>query len=91
MLICEVVGSVWATKKESSLNGLKLMIVKKLSENIQNDNSIFVAVDVIGAGNGDHVLVVNGSTAKKVGLKNDVLIDAAIVAIIDNIELNKMY
>ncbi|MEJ8553329.1 EutN/CcmL family microcompartment protein [Tepidibacter sp. Z1-5] len=90
MLICEVVGSVWATKKENSLNGLKLMVVKKVSENIQNDNSIFVAVDVIGAGNGDRVLVVNGSTAKKVGLKNDVLIDAAIVAIIDNVELNKM-
>ena len=48
MLVCEVTGNVWATKKEQSLVGLKLMVVKELNKAEHS----FVAADVVGAGIG---------------------------------------
>ena len=53
MIIGEVVGSVWATRKEESLTGLKLLIIKTLDE----QQRTIVAADQIGAGMGDKVLV----------------------------------
>lgn len=88
MMICEVVGHVWATRKEESLNGNKLMVVKQTDEwgeELVGEN--FVAADVVGAGVGERVLVVNGSTARKALGGDHVPIDAAIVAIIDELEM----
>ncbi len=87
-MICEVVGHVWATRKEESLNGNKLMVVKQTDEwgeELVGEN--FVAADVVGAGVGERVLVVNGSTARKALGGDHVPIDAAIVAIIDELEM----
>ena len=64
MIICQVIGHVWATKKEETLSGLKLMIVKEV-ETDKTDGETFVAADVVGAGVGERVLVVNGSTARR--------------------------
>lgn len=89
MMICEVIGHVWATKKEDSLNGLKLMIVKQLSSNSKNKLESFVAVDIVGAGIGEKVLIVNGSTARNVFKNDKVSADAAIVAIIDSLEVKQ--
>ncbi|OQB20817.1 MAG: Carbon dioxide concentrating mechanism protein CcmL [Firmicutes bacterium ADurb.Bin182] len=84
MIIAKVVGHVWATKKEDSLSGLKLMVVKKLS-----GGESFVAVDVVGAGIGERVLTVSGSTARRAVGKDDLPVDCAIVGIIDAIEVDK--
>jgi ethanolamine utilization protein EutN len=86
MIIGEVVGNVWATRKDEKLNGLKLLIVKpiKLYEN-ENSSSI-IAVDNVGAGVGDQVLVVSGSSARVSVGGNDIPVDAVIVGIIDSIE-----
>ncbi|MFA6808105.1 MAG: EutN/CcmL family microcompartment protein [Eubacteriales bacterium] len=89
MIICEVVGHVWATKKEDSLNGMKLMVVKQVDYYSKKQNPVFVAADVVGAGIGEKVLVVNGSTARKAFGRDDVSIDAAIVGIIDSLEVEK--
>lgn len=62
MLICRVIGHVWATKKQEALNGQKLMIVKE-TETAQGKGDVFVAADMVGAGVGEDVLVVTGSTA----------------------------
>lgn len=89
MMICKVVGHVWATKKEESLNGFKLMIVRKYRSTYlsKEDMEDFVAVDVVGAGIGETVLVVNGSTARKAFAKGDDMpADAAIVGIVDSVE-----
>lgn len=85
MIICKVIGHVWATKKDSALEGFKLMVVRQ--EDAPND--IMVAVDVVGAGIGEQVLVVGGSTARRAAGKDDLPIDAAIVGIIDTIEVEK--
>ena len=52
MLICKVVGHVWATKKEEGLEGLKLMVVQEIDGNGRKKGSTFVAADVVGAGIG---------------------------------------
>lgn len=87
MVVCKVVGHVWATKKEESLSGMKLMVVKKHGEGKALSKDAFVAADVVGAGIGEQVLVVSGSTARKSFGSDDIPIDAAIVGIIDSLEV----
>ncbi len=88
MIICKVVGHVWATKKEELLNGLKLMVVQEDSPD-KKKRDIFVAADTVGAGIGEQVLVVSGSTARKAFGREDVPADMAIVGIIDTLEVNR--
>ncbi len=82
MIICEVIGHVWATKKMQELEGLKLMVVRETETNIRG-GSVFVAADQVGAGIGERVLVVSGSTARVAAGGNDLPVDCAIVGIID--------
>ena len=84
MLICKVVGHVWATKKEDSLNGLKLMVVQEY-DNGRRKGTPFVAADIVG----EQVLTVSGSTARKAFGRDDVPVDCAIVAIIDSLEVER--
>ena len=88
MIICKVVGHVWATKKEERLNGLKLMVVQEDSPD-KKRRDIFVAADTVGAGIGEQVLVVSGSTARKAFGRDDVPADMAIVGIIDTLEVER--
>lgn len=88
MMICRVVGHVWATRKEEALCGYKLMIVRETTTSRRN-GAIFVAADSIGAGIGEQVLVVSGSTARRAIGSDDAPIDSAIVGIIDSMEIAK--
>lgn len=88
MTICKVIGHVWATKKEEQLNGLKLMVVQEDAPGSKNKN-VYVAADTVGAGIGEQVLVVSGSTARKAFGRDDVPADMAIVGIIDSIEVDR--
>ena len=88
MLICRVIGHVWATKKQDALNGQKLMIVKETVTDEQ-DGKIFVAADTVGAGVGEDVLVVTGSTARRAAGREEIPVDSAIVGIIDSMEVMK--
>lgn len=82
MLIGKVVGSVVSTRKCDSLVGNKFMIVEPIPS-LKIDNRI-VAVDKVGAGIGELVLVAQGSAAR-IGCGDDrAPIDAAIVGIIDD-------
>ena len=86
MRICRVIGHVWATKKQDSLNGQKLMIVRE-TETAQSEKKVFVAADTVGAGVGEDVLVVTGSTARRAAGKEEIPVDSAIVGIIDSMEI----
>ena len=88
MIICKVIGHVWATKKEEGLNGQKLMIVREEKQD-QDDGSMMVAADLIGAGIGEQVLVVSGSTARRALGSDNAPVDCAIVGIIDSLEIVK--
>ena len=85
MIICEVIGHVWATKKEDTLTGLKLMVVEQIDALTGKRSNVHVAADVVGAGVGERVLVVSGSTARMALGRNDVSADCAIVCIIDSL------
>ena len=83
MLIGKVVGSVVSTRKSENLVGNKFMIVDVL-EHMQTGAKQIIAIDKIGAGIGEFVLVAQGSAAR-VGVRMpDAPVDAAIVGIIDD-------
>ena len=83
MLIGKVVGSVVSTRKNEKLIGSKFMIVETVAGT--GDAKRIVAVDDIGAGIGEMVLVATGSAARRIGVDQiKAPIDAAIVGIIDS-------
>jgi len=86
MYIGKVVGNVVSTKKEDSLTGFKLMIVNLIRIPSEAVYQEIVAVDVVGAGRGEYVLVTKGSSARNIGNSSQSLIDAAIVGIIDTFD-----
>lgn len=82
MILGKVVGSVISTRKSDKLIGSKFMVVEPLDK-MKSDASQFVAIDHIGAGVGETVLVALG-TAARIGCgQSDSPIDAAIVGIVD--------
>lgn len=83
MLVGTVVGSVVSTRKSENLIGNKFMVVE-LAKQMGKDKSQIVAIDNIGAGIGETVLIATGSAAR-VGLgQSEAPVDAAIVGIIDD-------
>ena len=88
MVICKVIGHVWSTKKEPNLEGLKLMVVRE-EDPASDPPKTYVAADIVGAGVGEQVLVVSGSTARKAFGNDDIPADMAIVGIIDTVEVER--
>ena len=82
MLIGKVVGSVVATRKNDNLVGNKFMVVELLTD--MGDTKKIVAIDNIGAGIGEIVLVAIGSAARIGCGVQSTPVDAAIVGIVDN-------
>lgn len=89
MLIAQVKGNIWATRKEEALKGYKLLVVQPVDVNGKPVGNVLVAADRIGAGEGELVLVVGGSSARMATEGRDVPVDATVVAIIDTVELKK--
>ena len=88
MLIARVVGSAVSTVKEDKLSGSKLLIVQEATaDNQLLDRPPFIAVDTIGAGRGELVFVVTCSGARQTNRTQGAPVDAAIVAIVDSLEL----
>ena len=88
MYLATVVGQVWATRKEATLSGLRLLVVQPyLRGGIQNKETL-VAVDPIGADMGERVLVVMGRAARHaIGKGHDVGFQCAIVGVVDAAEM----
>ncbi|MDF2676970.1 MAG: ethanolamine utilization protein EutN/carboxysome structural protein Ccml [Bacillota bacterium] len=86
MYLGKVVGTVVSTSKDQSLVGTKLLLVQRLTSKLEPIEGTEIAVDSVGAGTGELVIVSNGSSARYVLGKSNSTIDAAIVGIVDNIE-----
>ena len=84
MIIGKVVGTVVATRKNDNLVGCKFLIVEPVAGMKQNI-SRFVAIDHVGAGVGETVIVAQGSAARIGCKREEAPIDAAIVGIVDTI------
>ena len=80
MLICRVKGTVVSTRKNEKLTGSRFLIVEPVNDSAPR----FVAVDNIGAGVDETVLVVCGSGARAACGGNDIPVDAAVVGIVDD-------
>ena len=89
MILGQVVGSIVSTQKEPNLTGKKLLIVKSIDLEGNMLESFLVAVDIVGVGIGEKVLVVSGSSARQTDLTRDRAIDAAIVAKVDSYTYEK--
>ncbi|MGL4730288.1 MAG: EutN/CcmL family microcompartment protein [Clostridium sp.] len=89
MIIGQVTGNLWATRKDENLNGFKFLVVRKLDFKGEVTNDVMVAVDSVGAGIGDQVLIAKGSSARYVFNKKNAPIDSTIVGIIDSLELEE--
>lgn len=87
MIIGKVVGNVWATRKDEALNGLKLLVVQPIDYSSGKDLPSLIATDIIGAGIGETVLVVSGSSARMAAGRRDIPVDATIVGIIDVVDV----
>src|ERR1700742_4883427 len=95
MFLAKVTGHVVATQKDKSLNGQKLVVVEPLNvkyddggspASLGNTGRAIVAIDVVGAGEGQLVLVVQGSSARMTDVTKNIPADAVIVGIIDSAE-----
>lgn len=87
MFLGMVIGTVWATCKDESLEGLKFQIVKKVDTNLKLLSEFTVAVDSVGAGPGEIVMVASGSSARLTSITHDKPVDAVIMAIIDKVDV----
>lgn len=86
MYLAEVKGNVVATTKNEKLIGSKLLIVQPINPAFENNGQPLIAVDTVGAGFGDRVIIASGGSARAV-FQDKTPIDAAIVAIIDSLEI----
>lgn len=88
MLLGEVVGTLVATRKEETLDGLKFLVVKSLDVDGRKASGSVVAVDGVGAGVGEVVLYATGSAARQTVATRDRPCDAVIMAIVDTWEVD---
>jgi microcompartment protein CcmK/EutM len=82
-----VIGTVVATRKDERLQGAKLLVVRTQDPHGKDEASYLVAVDTVDAGVSDRVLVVTGSSARMAAGLKDVPVDAAIVGVVDAVEV----
>ena len=90
MKVGKVIGNIWATRKDDRLGGLKLLIVQPL--NMLDDTPVrepIVAADIIGAGVGETVIYVGGSSARGAAGSREIPVDATIVGIVDDQEIDE--
>lgn len=84
MQLAKVVGSVVATRKEESLSGLKLLLVRPVDEEGREGPTVLVAADAVGAGPGEVVLIAAGSSARQTVATDKRPVDAVVMAIVDS-------
>ena len=89
MLLGKIVGTVVATRKDPRLVSNKLMVVRPVDPRGKAEGNYLVAVDTVGAGFHERVLVVAGSSARLAQGMKDTPVDAAIVGVIDTVDVTQ--
>lgn len=87
MFLGRVIGTVWSTKKDEQLVGAKFLIVKELDLKLKEKERFVVAVDSVGAGEGEVVLVATGSSSRMTTFTKDKPVDAVIMGIVDKLDI----
>jgi len=84
----KVIGTVWSTKKDDKLVGAKFLLVRELDIDLNEKERFVVAVDSVGAGDGEIVLVASGSSSRMTTFTKDKPVDAVIMAIVDKLDIS---
>jgi ethanolamine utilization protein EutN len=87
MILGRVVGTVVSTRKDEKLIGAKLLVVQPIDPHGKDEPGYVVAVDTVDAGEHDRVLVVSGSSARMASGLQDRPVDAAIIGVVDTVEV----
>jgi microcompartment protein CcmK/EutM len=87
MLLGRVTGTVVASRKEPTIEGWKLLVVRQLGADDKETGGYVVAADAVGAGVGEVVLYASGSSARNTEMTKDRPCDAVIMAIVDTWEV----
>ena len=87
MKLGRIVGTVVSTRKDPSLGSLKLLIVENLTTELGREGGYVVAVDSVGAGQGEVILYATGSSARLTAATKDRPVDAVIMAIVDSFDV----
>ncbi len=94
MFVAKVTGSVVSTQKVETLVGRKLLVVEpyrleaKKRDSLVTTGRTFVAVDTVGAGEGEYVLITQGSSARLTPETKDLPIDNVIIGIVDTVHID---
>ncbi|PJA98425.1 MAG: ethanolamine utilization protein EutN [Ignavibacteriales bacterium CG_4_9_14_3_um_filter_30_11] len=87
MFLGKVIGTVWSTRKDENLIGAKFLIVRHLDLEMKEKDNFVVAVDSVGAGEGETVLVATGSSSRQTSFTQNKPVDAVIMAIVDKLDV----
>jgi microcompartment protein CcmK/EutM len=88
MIIAQIVGTVVSTRKDEKLEGLKFYVVRELTPALEPTGKEVVAVDIVGAGLDEIVLCAQGSSARQSPQTDGKPVDAAVMAIIDTMNVD---
>ena len=89
MLIGKVIGTIWSTRKDENLVGSKFLIIRKLNLDYTPKDSTIIAIDSVGAGVGEVVLVAQGSSARQTDITQNKPVDAVVMAIVDKLDVSE--
>jgi microcompartment protein CcmK/EutM len=89
MILGRVVGTVVSTRKDERLLGAKLLVVRTIDPHGKDEAGYSVAVDTVDAGFQDRVLIVTGSSARMASGLKDCPVDAAIIGVVDTVEVKE--
>ena len=91
MLLARIVGTVVATRKDPRLVSNKLLMARAVDprDSTRLEGGYLVAVDTVDAGVGETVLIVSGSSARMASGMKDCPVDAAVVGIVDAVDLGE--
>jgi microcompartment protein CcmK/EutM len=87
VLLAKVIGTVVATRKDPRLESTKLLVARPIDPKGKSEGAYLVAIDTVDAGAGETVLIVSGSSARMAAGLKDCPVDAAIVGIVDSVEV----
>ena len=88
MFLGKVVGTVWSTKKSPDLEGVRFLVVHPYDLEKDPTRNIVVVADRLGAGTGEMVICAFGKAARTAIGNQDMSIEAAVVGIVDRVDLN---
>ena len=89
MLLARIVGTVVATRKDPRLVSNKLLLARPIDPKGKAEGNYLVALDTVDAGVGETVLIVSGSSARMAAGMKDTPVDAAVVGIVDVIDVSE--